>query len=407
MSRVIFYFVDEVESTFVLNDLIKVAEKYEKVYLFSIDILNGKEKLPSNVDVFENFMEWKRFKPFSILLRNLFPVLGIYLFECLTSRKILPLKASVATLTSNIFKALEITRHINKSSLEKEMHRSPFYSFWFYDCIYLAWMKRERLIDLAITRAHSGDLYEDHTSIKNKILYRNFQFRYLDAVLPISRMGTDYLQKRYPRTKAAIKTIFLGSENPVSLNPFDKSQFTIVSCASFRHHKRIHKIAEALLHVNIPITWHHFGDENIDKQDPKIHEYLARKKELQSKLNIKFLAHGNTENEKLFEFYRKNPVNLFVSLSSAEGIPVSMMEAISFGIPILSTDVGGCKEIVNEETGILIPLETEITEVADIITSFRDSSKNTSEFRSNVRLFWERHFDAERNYSVFFDFLKS
>jgi hypothetical protein len=60
--------------------------------------------------------------------------------------------------------------------------------------------------------------------------------------------------------------------------------------------------------------------------------------------------------------------------------------------------VGGCKEIVTEETGILIPLETEMKEVARIITEFKDSPKNTGEYRKEVRTYWEKHFNAEKNY---------
>jgi glycosyltransferase involved in cell wall biosynthesis len=71
---------------------------------------------------------------------------------------------------------------------------------------------------------------------------------------------------------------------------------------------------------------------------------------------------------------------------------------------LLSTDVGGCKEIVTEETGILIPLETEMKEVAQIIKAFKNSPKNTLEFRKGVRKFWEENFDAEKNYGVFLEF---
>ena len=35
-----------------------------------------------------------------------------------------------------------------------------------------------------------------------------------------------------------------------------------------------------------------------------------------------------------------NDFDLFVNMSLSEGIPVSIMEAISFGIPIIATNVG-------------------------------------------------------------------
>lgn len=54
-----------------------------------------------------------------------------------------------------------------------------------------------------------------------------------------------------------------------------------------------------------------------------------------------------------------NDFDLFVNMSLSEGIPVSIMEAISFGIPIIATNVGGNAEIVNDETGVLIPVNID------------------------------------------------
>jgi glycosyltransferase involved in cell wall biosynthesis len=272
------------------------------------------------------------------------------------------------------------------------------YSFWFYDCIYLAWMRKKGWISKAVSRAHSGDLYEDHISIRNKILFRNFQFKNMDKIFPVSNMGTKYLQDRYLNFKNKIETIYLGSTDN-GLNPFNTDTvFTMVSCASFRHHKRIHKIAEMLQFVDFPLRWYHIGGERLDSDDPKIVEYKINKEKLKANQKIEFVPLGSMSNDDIFNFYKTQSINLFISLSAIEGIPVSIMEAISFGIPVLSTDVGGCKEIVTEETGILIPLETEIKEVARIITEFKESPKNSAEFRKGVRVFWEKYFNAEKNY---------
>jgi colanic acid/amylovoran biosynthesis glycosyltransferase len=153
-----------------------------------------------------------------------------------------------------------------------------------------------------------------------------------------------------------------------------------------------------LQYVDFPITWYHLGDENLEaKKDLTIPIYIENKKMLQTKPNIEYVAKGNLNNEAIMQFYKETPINLFISLSEAEGVPVSMMEAISFGIPVLSTDVGGCKEIVTEETGVLIPLQTEMKEIAQIVTDFKNSEKNSTTFRIGVRRFWEKHFDAEVN----------
>lgn len=392
------FFVDEIKSPFVINDIKKLAAKVDIIYLFSVEVLEGKEALPDNVIVFEEFVNWKSFKPLKIVLVNLFSIIGIYLKECFALKKLLPFKQSIALLASNIYKAECIMNKLNsESKVQITLHSiSTFYSFWFYDCIYLAWMRKKGLIEKAITRAHGGDLFEERGSLSGKILFRNFQGKYLDRILSVSKTGTDYLQHKYPKFKNKIETVYLGSPNHENLNPINKGErFVMVSCALVRNIKRIHKIAEMLQFIDFPLTWYHIGNQNLQaKNDPTIPIYIDNVEKLKLKTNIEFVPKGNMSNEEVMKFFSEVPIDLFISLSEAEGVPVSIMEAISFGVPILSTDVGGCKEIVTDETGILVPLETEMEEIARTIKEFKSSHRNTAEYRSKVRLFWENKFNS-------------
>ena len=404
MKNSIVYFIDDLHSPFVINDIKILSKRTHVIYLFISKQNLQKVKLPANVVVIDDYLNWSKFEPFRILLNNFISILLVYFNETWATKKVLPFKRSIALIASNIFKAESILNCVQSNSIS--LKKTPFYAFWFYDCIYLAWLKKKGLISKAICRTHSGDLYEYHISIKNKILFRNFQFKYLDAVLPVSKMGTEYLSKKYPESQAIIKTVFLGTEDQ-GINPYAKECFTIVSCASLRHHKRIHKIAKMLLYVDIPVHWIHFGDERLTSPDPKIHEYIKYKDLLIQKKNVKYTPMGYILNEDIFKFYQNNPVNLFISLSAYEGIPVSIMEAISFGIPVLSTDVGGCSEIVNEQTGKLIPLTTPSVEVAKIVEDIANSEINTTIFRKGVRSFWKENFEIENNYQTLFKILES
>ena len=92
-------------------------------------------------------------------------------------------------------------------------------------------------------------------------------------------------------------------------------------------------------------------------------------------------------------------MDLLINLSSSEGIPVSMMEAISFGIPVFANDVGGISEIVQPETGELIPDKLSAKEIASRLDQFLCSGKTRDEgYRTKVRAFWGQNYSAEQNH---------
>lgn len=64
------------------------------------------------------------------------------------------------------------------------------------------------------------------------------------------------------------------------------------------------------------------------------------------KINSKIKWHHGVEHEKLVEIY--NEADIFVNLSIDDNYPTTLLESISCGIPVISFDVGGCKEIVSD-----------------------------------------------------------
>ncbi len=74
----------------------------------------------------------------------------------------------------------------------------------------------------------------------------------------------------------------------------------------------------------------------------------------QSNLDADVVFTGNVEN---IEDYLTT-ADIFVLTSICEGLPLSMIEAMASGLPIIASDVGGISDIV-KENGILVPSNDE------------------------------------------------
>ena len=90
-----------------------------------------------------------------------------------------------------------------------------------------------------------------------------------------------------------------------------------------------------------------------------------------------------------------NAADVFVLPSkSGEGLPLVSLEAMSTGLPVIATNVGGIREVMTESCGKLIPAD-EPEQMADAIIEF--SKMGLSEVKSVVRSVAERAFSWEEN----------
>lgn len=281
------------------------------------------------------------------------------------------------------------------------------YSYWLTGTAYAAIRLKDKLSVeniYIISRCHGHDLYE----FRNKdqyLPYRKLFLTRLDKIYPISLNGSNYLKGKYNfAIDERIKLSYLGTKD-YGLNslPDDNKSFTIVSCSSVIAIKRVHLIIEVLSKFKGEnVKWIHIGGGGLFQNI----EILAEEN-LGKEVNYELI--GSLTHEQVISFYRNTPVNLFINTSETEGIPVTIMEAISFGIPVIATEVGGVAEIVhNGYDGYLLnkDFNTEYLEslIRKIITM---PKKEYLELRKRARKQWNDKFNAEYNYSTFYsDILK-
>lgn len=277
------------------------------------------------------------------------------------------------------------------------------YSYWFFVTALVGVMLKEHFSEFCsdvklYSRAHRYDVYED-MNVLNYLPLRRYLLENCDGVFPCSNSGTEHIARRYPEYADKIKTSYLGTMDAGISYPSDDG-LHIVSCSQMIDIKRVDRIIDVLERFNgsekYKISWTHIGDGN------RKNEIEKKARERLGSIKTEFL--GSISNHEVYEFYQNNPVDLFISTSKSEGLPVSMMEAASFAIPIISTDVGGVGEIVRDGyNGCLLNENADPGEFADFIRRFYDMDRaERAVFRKNSRTLWETRFDANKTYSEMF-----
>lgn len=295
-----------------------------------------------------------------------------------------------------------INDNIPKIPLEKD-DQIIIYSFWFLQTANCAALlkkyfnKRVECKIIAVSRAHGYDLYE-YRNKANYLPFRKTVMENLDMIYPCSKNGEIYLAEKYSNYSDKIKCSYLGSFDH-GINSLSQNKiFTIVTCSNIISVKRVGLLAEALLELEeqgiTDIQWICIGDGDLKQE---VMHYCRENIKL---IKVQFL--GYIPNKEVFELYKKQRVDAFLNTSSSEGLPVSIMEAQSQGIPVIATDVGGTSEIVNSDNGVLLSHNPSPREIAEAILFVKNMSNEVVEsLRVINRNNWEKNFNARHNYQKF------
>jgi len=308
-----------------------------------------------------------------------------------------------------------IVEMINYSALGKaiqdwfEEHYSQdrnsliIYSYWLTHAAFgVALIKRKFDGLTAISRAHAHDLYEN--ADQRRLPYREFILRWLDRVYCISEDGREYLTKKFPTFNKKIVVSRLGTRDH-GLSETPDGCLKIMSCSSVTKVKRVDLIVSGLekfasLNPSMKISWTHIGS------GPLMTQIIDKARILDDRSNIHYKFLGRLDHEEVFSYFKNDPVDVFINTSSSEGLPISIMEAMSFGIPIIATNVGGASELVTDKTGILIPKNCSPEDISEALN--RISKKSTStDFRIEVRNAWKSKVNAQENFTNFAEQLNS
>ena len=404
---VLIVITQEIENEpFLVNELNEIAPQFQRVI-----VVTTEKDYPLN-QKFEIVISKRRdyFLP-SILyaFRKLF---SKEFFAELKRRKKLRVVPSISSMVYNCILAWMIEKrlssYVSKIGIDEN---TVLYSYWLNIYAYfVAKTKKKHPKIIALSRAHSFEISDFDVYIP----FRKTIDSYLDKIIFIS----NYTRKEYEslmknihgKQRAEQKVIYLGvkkSDNSDSIRNYkNRDVFTIVSCSGIHHRKRLDLLIDSLAATpeTVSLNWVHFGSGS---DFSTIRAYAEKKL---TRRNLTYEFKGQAVNAEVLKYYESNQVDLFINTSNYEGIPVSIMEAMSNGIPCIARNVGGNNEIVIDNiTGKLVPIDVTPNQLAEVIQYFYDLSRNypekNVELRESTYNYWLKNFNSANNYRDFLNYI--
>lgn len=352
-------------------------------------------ELPQGTEVYR-YDSKKGYAPIKLLLRTLFSK-AIYqeIYMLLRDKQFSFTKLNRA-LRYNM-RALHFAAYLEKIRA-KIPGNAILYTYWNDYSVFSASMIK-RKGDKLVSRAHRVDLYlqaENNQYLPMKALSN----AKTDLLACICEEGKTYFKTNFS-SEISAEVFRLGVPRQALRSPFqEKNGISILSFSYLSPVKRVERIAEALalVEIDVPIQWMHIGDGT--EREKVLH---AAQCLLSQKANVSYRFLGAMDNADAMRRVAETQFDFLLNVSASEGIPVTMMESMSFGIPVIGTDVGGVREIVQDgENGFLLSAEASPQEIADAILHYAHLSyPEKCALRTQAYAFWENNYDAEKNFERF------
>jgi len=212
-------------------------------------------------------------------------------------------------------------------------------------------------------------------------------------ILPLGLKNTQYYV--IPNGVKRIKSEILNT---------NKEDFNILFVSNLLEEKGVFIVLEAFSmlekkHQNIYLEI--AGDSFNEKMDDKIRDYIFKNK-LTGRVN--FL--GGIYGKKKYQLYQNADVFVFPTFFDQECFPLVILEAMSFGLPVITTSEGAIPEIIkNEKNGFLINPKNPLELVEKTELLYNNKQLLFQIGKNNRRIFEEKYsFEVfEQNLNRVFD----
>ena len=213
-------------------------------------------------------------------------------------------------------------------------------------------------------KKRTSETFDDFQNLKHNLnvriqkLIRNWSISSSEVVITPSDHLKEFINRTNPKTEV------LKINNGIEITEFKRSktplhEFNILINSRLVVQKNIHLVIEAMGSIaNLDINLKIIGEGG---EFERLEDLITN---LKIQNRVKMI--GKVENNLISEYLKTS--NLFIQASDYEGLPHSILEAINYEVPILSTEVGGCKDLLdNGDRGFIISSPQNKQQIAEKI----------------------------------------
>ncbi len=180
-------------------------------------------------------------------------------------------------------------------------------------------------------------------------------------------------------------------ENSISLNAYTFKQRTdlqpqLLWVRSF-HETYNPQMVVHLVHE----LKHQYPDVELTMVGPDVDGSMEKCKLLSAELGVErqITFTGKLSKEEWTKLAQEK--DIFINTTNYDNLPVSLLEAMALGLPVVSTNVGGIPYIINNKQNGLLTNADNVTEMASAVTLLLGDSSMASNISYNARGYVERY----------------
>jgi colanic acid/amylovoran biosynthesis glycosyltransferase len=383
--------------TFLETELPFLAEIFAQVTLFPAYVSGAQRSIPSNVAV-SDMVSRKTWQVTSVGAAAA-AAFQLWRYVSTEFRRVAPATQSSAALNAIFRWAMAFAKCDAALTWwsKRTVGQRYVYSYWAGPATSAAAYK-PRLDAKIFCRIHRADLYEEETPL-GFIPFLPHVLESCDRIFAISDHGRSYVVSKFPALAERAEVSRLGVVGGSVHHPEIKSDiFHVLTCSSLEPQKRPLLLADSLftLALHEPkrrFQWTHFGTGSMQR------EFAAALES--SPANLEHCWKGGRPNNEVRSFMLSERIDIFLNLSRSEGLPVSIMEAMASGIPVMATDVGGTSEIVDNQNGWLLPSNPTAKTVTAALKGAMADASSLKEKGALALSTWRQKYSANTNYQQF------